>query len=117
MFLCVFNQKSSFVKLKVVKLNVTFVISNIHYMLTTKKFDQLPHSNTLNIFIGNMLQLRKERINFFINQQQQLGDIYQVKIPTRKVVVITDPEWIKYVLVDNNKNYGKALLTILSNCF
>jgi cytochrome P450 len=55
-----------------------------------------------------MLQLRKERINFFINQQQQLGDIYQVKIPTRKVVVITDPEWIKYVLVDNNKNYGKS---------
>ena len=77
-------------------------------MLTTKKFDQLPHPNTLNIFIGNMLQLRKERINFFINQQKELGDIYQVKIPTRKVVVITDPEWIKYVLVDNNKNYGKS---------
>jgi hypothetical protein len=38
-------------------------------MLTTKKFDQLPHPNTFNLFIGNMLQLRKERINFFINQQ------------------------------------------------
>ncbi len=77
-------------------------------MLTTKKFDQLPHPNTLNVFLGNMLQLRKERINFFINQQKILGDIYQVKIPTRKVVVLTDPEWIKYVLVDNNKNYGKS---------
>lgn len=77
-------------------------------MLTTKKFEQLPHPGTLNILLGNMLQLRKERINFFIKQQKVLGDIYQIKIPTRRVVVVSNPEWIKHVLVDNNKNYGKS---------
>ena len=77
-------------------------------MLTTKKIDELPHPNTLNILFGNLLQLRKERINFFVNQQKILGDMYQIKVPTRKVVVVTNPEWIKYVLVDNNKNYGKS---------
>lgn len=77
-------------------------------MLATKKMAQLPHPNTMNILLGNMLQLRDERIQFFIKQQQQLGDIYQIKIPTRRVIVLTDPEWIKYVLVDNNKNYTKS---------
>ncbi|MFN8283776.1 MAG: cytochrome P450 [Chitinophagales bacterium] len=69
---------------------------------------ELQHPNTLNIFLGNLLQLRNERIQFFIDQQKKLGDIYQIKVPTRKVIVLTNPEWIKYVLVDNNKNYTKS---------
>ncbi len=77
-------------------------------MLTTKKLNKLPHPNSFHLFLGNMLQLRKERIRFFMQQQKELGDIYQIKIPTRKVIVLTNPEWIKYVLVDNNKNYGKS---------
>ena len=77
-------------------------------MLTTKKFADLPHPNTLNVFLGNMMQLRKERIHFFVEQQKKLGDIFQIKVPTRRVVVVSNPEWIKYVLVDNNKNYGKS---------
>lgn len=77
-------------------------------MLTTKKFTEMPHPNTLNVFLGNMLQLRNERIHFFVEQQKKLGDIFQIKVPTRKVIVVSNPEWIKYVLVDNNKNYGKS---------
>ena len=77
-------------------------------MLTTKKFNQLPHPNTFNVLLGNMMQLRKERIHFFVSQQQKMGDIYQIKVPTRKVVVVSNHDWIKYVLVDNNKNYGKS---------
>lgn len=77
-------------------------------MLTTKTFEQLQHPNTLNFLLGNMLQLRSERIRFFVNQQKTMGDMYRIKVPTRKVVVLTDPEWIKYVLVDNNKNYTKS---------
>lgn len=77
-------------------------------MLTTKTFEQLPHPSTLNFLLGNMLQLRNERIRFFVNQQNVMGDMYRIKVPTRKVVVLTDPEWIKYVLVDNNKNYTKS---------
>lgn len=77
-------------------------------MLTAKTFNELPHPNTLNFLLGNMLQLRSERIHFFIKQQKEMGDMYRIKVPTRQVLVLTDPEWIKYVLVDNNKNYTKS---------
>ncbi|MDB5225836.1 MAG: cytochrome [Bacteroidota bacterium] len=77
-------------------------------MLATKKFEDLPHPDTLNVFFGNMMQLRKERIKFFVKQKKEIGNIYRIKVPTRKVVVLTDPDWIKYVLVDNNKNYTKS---------
>lgn len=77
-------------------------------MLTDMKPKELPHPDILNMFFGNLLQLRKERIKFFQNQKAQLGNIYKLRIPTRKVVVVSDPEWIKYVLVDNNKNYTKS---------
>jgi cytochrome P450 len=74
----------------------------------TKSLKELPHPSTLNLFLGNLTQLRKERIHFFVRQKKEMGDIYQIKVPTRRVVVLTDPEWIKYVLVDNNKNYTKS---------
>ena len=77
-------------------------------MLTTKKMNQLPHPNSWSLLFGNLTQLRKERIQFFINQQKELGDIFQIKVPTRKVIVVSNPEWIKYVLVDNNKNFTKS---------
>ncbi|MBK8352558.1 MAG: cytochrome P450 [Saprospirales bacterium] len=59
-------------------------------------------------FSGQPVAVRKERIHFFVEQQKKLGDIFQIKVPTRRVVVVSNPEWIKYVLVDNNKNYGKS---------
>ncbi len=77
-------------------------------MSVNKKFNELPHPETWNVLLGNLLQLRSERIHFFIRQQKEVGSIYRVKVPTRSVMVLTDPEWIKYVLVDNNKNYTKS---------
>lgn len=81
---------------------------NIHDMSANNSFYNLPHPNTLNVFLGNMMQLRNERIQFFLQQQKKLGNVYRIVIPTRKVMVVSDPEWIKYILVDNNKNYSKS---------
>ena len=80
---------------------------NIHDMSVNKKFYELPSPPALTV-LGNINQMRTERINFFLNQKKKLGDIYRIKIPARKVMVLSDPEWIKYVLVDNNKNYRKS---------
>src|SRR4051812_41255189 len=77
-------------------------------MLMTRNFENMPHPNIANVFLGNLTQLRKERIKFFVTQKKEIGNIYRIKVPTRKVVVLTDPDWIKYVLVDNNKNYTKS---------
>ena len=77
-------------------------------MLNTKKYSDLQHPNSFLFFINNLLQIRNDKIDFFIKQKEKLGDIYKLEIPNRKVVVVTQPEWIKYILVDNNKNYTKS---------
>ena len=77
-------------------------------MSVNKNFTELPKPNFLKFLFGNLTQSRKERINFFLNTKKELGDIYQIKIPSRNVIVLSNPEWIKYVLVDNNKNYTKS---------
>lgn len=77
-------------------------------MLMTKKFEELPSPPALNVFIGNLMQMRNERINFFMRMQKEMGSIFRIKVPTRRAIVLSDPEWIKYVLVDNNKNYTKS---------
>lgn len=76
--------------------------------ITHKKIQDLPYPNSWNILFGNLLQLRDERIDFLLKNREELGDIYQIRVPTRKVMVLSDPDWVKYVLVDNNKNYIKS---------
>lgn len=72
-----------------------------------KNFHELPKPNSFS-FLDNLMELRKEKINFFINQKNKLGNIYHLKMPMRKVIVLSNPDWIKYVLVENNKNYTKS---------
>ncbi|HRB68009.1 MAG TPA: hypothetical protein PLO32_09470, partial [Chitinophagales bacterium] len=66
-------------------------------MLNTKKYSDLQHPNSFLFFINNLLQIRNDKIDFFIKQKEKLGDIYKLEIPNRKVVVVTQPEWIKYI--------------------
>jgi cytochrome P450 len=42
----------------------------------------------------------------FINKY---GDIFSLSVPFNRVAVISNPEFVRYVLMDNNKNYTKSL--------
>ena len=37
------------------------------------------------------------------------GDIVSLTFPMNKVALVTNPQYAKYVLLDNNKNYRKSL--------
>jgi len=56
---------------------------------------------------GYLLRNRTfETVKFFI---EKYGDIFSLSLPLNRVVVISNPEYARYVLLDNNKNYRKSL--------
>lgn len=77
-------------------------------MSATKSIDDLKYTNALQFIFNSIFLARSERLKYFTEQQKKFGNIYQIKIPSRQLIVLTDPQWIKYVLVDNNKNYTKS---------
>ncbi len=40
---------------------------------------------------------------------KQYGEIFSLSLPFNRIVIAAKPEYAKYVLVDNNKNYRKSL--------
>ena len=46
------------------------------------------------------------QMNYFI---KKYGDIFSLSVPIHKVAVISNPEFARYILLDNNKNYTKSL--------
>ena len=47
-----------------------------------------------------------KQMGFFI---KKYGDIFSLTVPLHKVAVVSSPEFARYVLLDNNKNYTKSL--------
>jgi cytochrome P450 len=64
-------------------------------------------SNGLPI-IGGFLKYRQDRIQFLSNQISQYGDLSFFKLGSRKVILVTHPEDVQWVLQKNAKNYHKA---------
>ena len=46
------------------------------------------------------------QMNFFIGKY---GDVFSLSVPFNKVAVISTPEFARYILLDNNRNYTKSL--------
>jgi cytochrome P450 len=51
---------------------------------------------------------RKLRIDFFQEQQDKLGNIFRLDILNRKLIICAEPDGVRHVLLDNNKNYTKS---------
>lgn len=58
--------------------------------------------------VGNLIDLRRDQINFFLQSQRQYGDIIRLKIVSRWLYLVSDPDAIKHILQDNNRNYIKG---------
>lgn len=67
-----------------------------------------PHPHKQHWLLGNLLEFTKGKLDYIFSNKKEIGSFFTIKNPIRNVVVLTDPEWIKYVLVDNNKNYTKS---------
>jgi len=57
---------------------------------------------------GHTLQFRKDPLRFFEKCHEEIGDIAWLQSPFRDVVLIFKPDYVKYVLQENNKAFRKS---------
>ena len=74
--------------------------------MTANNFQSIPKANISLFEIMN--RSSEMKIDFFKNKQKQYGHLYKMQILDRKIVVCTNPDIVKHILVDNNKNYTKS---------
>jgi cytochrome P450 len=60
--------------------------------------------------LSSFLQIRKAAPEFLTTMRDQFGPIVQFPIPKPLTYLISDPNWVDYVLRTNSKNYGKATI-------
>lgn len=59
-------------------------------------------------FLGDGIDIAKDFLGWLDRKHGELGEIYEGKLLTHKLVVVTDPEYIQYLLQENNRNYHKS---------
>jgi cytochrome P450 len=58
--------------------------------------------------IGHILQFRKNPLKFFVRSHDELGDIAWLQSPFRDVTLVFKPDYIRYILQENNKAFRKS---------
>lgn len=57
--------------------------------------------------LGNVFAYKKDRLKMLQDHHKKYGDIFRIKVGPKKLLVITDPEYIGHVMMKNMKNYEK----------
>jgi cytochrome P450 len=73
--------------------------------MSTEK--QIPLAKSHWLF-GSLKEMNKDILGYIGKQRKLLGDIFYVDVFVFKVIVITNPDYIRHVLQENNKNYVKS---------
>jgi cytochrome P450 len=59
-------------------------------------------------FLGILPKVGRDPLKFFVEMMDEYGDLVRLDFGSREMYLLTDPEGIKYVLQDNNRNYAKG---------
>ncbi|HJS29828.1 MAG TPA: cytochrome P450 [Anaerolineales bacterium] len=59
-------------------------------------------------FVGILPKIGRDPLKFFVEMMNEYGDLVRLDFGSREMYLLTDPEGIKYVLQDNNRNYAKG---------
>jgi len=57
---------------------------------------------------GSVRELVRDPLNFFLNMTREYGDIVCYRPAPDTAFLVNHPDYIRHVLVDNNRNYSKA---------
>src|SRR5438105_4384152 len=57
--------------------------------------------------VGNLPDRRKSPIGFFMDAAKKYGDVVRIQFGPKTLHLFCNPEHIKYILQDNNKNFGR----------
>jgi len=58
--------------------------------------------------VGNLPGMVRDRLGFVSGLQREYGEIFRVRVGGRELNLLSNPEFIKHVLVDNAANYVKG---------
>jgi cytochrome P450 len=58
--------------------------------------------------LGNLRHMRIDAARGFVRAREQYGDLVRYQIASRPIYLVCHPDDIKYVLVDNSRNYTKG---------
>lgn len=72
-----------------------------------RKAVQPPRDKFWGFITGHALALKAGRLNYMYTCMKQYGDFLEMYIGKRRTLCVNDPEGIRYVLLDNAKNYPK----------
>jgi cytochrome P450 len=59
-------------------------------------------------YFGMIGIAKSDPLNFFLDNSLKYGDIIPFKVMGRKLIQVNHPDLVKYVLMENNKNYVKS---------
>ena len=59
-------------------------------------------------FLGNLLEFRRDPLQFLVRLAREYGDVASFRIGSQKIVQISHPDLIKDVLVTNHRNFRKT---------
>jgi len=77
-------------------------------MPTATATKPLPPSPKEHWLLGSAFYFVKDSIGFLMENCPKYDGIFRVSSPFEKIVIVYHPEYIKYVLQDNNRNYVKS---------
>jgi cytochrome P450 len=60
-----------------------------------------------NLFLGNMKDIQKDPLGFFMNLPLEYGDFTKFRFIFWTAYFVSSPSFIKYVLQENHRNYNK----------
>jgi cytochrome P450 len=75
----------------------------------TQKKSVPPYPKEKHWLFGSGYLIRDNTHEEVVKLIKKYGEIYSLSLPFNRVVIAAKPEYAKYILVDNNKNYRKSL--------
>src|SRR5688500_7882208 len=67
-----------------------------------------PGLSTAKPIVGHILEFRKGPMQFMKRCHEEIGDIAWLQSPFRDVALVFKPDYVKYILQENNKNFKKS---------
>lgn len=81
----------------------------------SKKKSPPPFPKEKHWLFGSGYALREKAHEVMPEMIKKYGEIFSLSLPFTRLAIAASPEYAKYVLVDNNKNYQKSLAYDMSN--
>jgi cytochrome P450 len=69
---------------------------------------EVPGPTNGRLFLGVLPQFRKDPPAYLLAMQRQYGDLVHLKLANQNAYVVSNPEWIRDILITNQANFTKS---------